>query len=282
MTNTEWMRTGPDGREPVELRTDVPHSARMYDYYLGGKDNFPADRAAAERFVANAPSVPDAARANRRFLGRAVRFACEQGISRFLDVGTGIPTAENTHEVAQSVDPAAQVVYVDNDPIVLAHARALLSSKNGSGSTAFLGADFRDPEAILSAPATRKLLEPGEPVCLMMVALLHFFADEEAYASVRRLTAALPDRSLVVLSHLTSDFSTPESDEEGRRIYREAGIPLTTRSREEVEHLLADSGLTLLAPGVVPTIDWRPGDHPSDAALTAELVCTYAAVAAKD
>jgi hypothetical protein len=252
----------------------------MYDYYLGGKDNFPADRAAAEKFIANAPSVPDAARSNRRFLGRAVRYAVGQGISRFLDIGTGIPASENTHQVAQSADPAARVVYVDNDPIVLAHARALLSS-TPQGATAFLDADFREPEALLASPAARRLLEPGEPVCLLMVALLHFFDDEQAYASVERLADTLPSGSLVVVSHLTSDYSTPEADEEGQRIYRDAGIPLTTRSRAEVERILTERGLRIVQPGVVPVPEWRPDGDPRDAELPPELVCTYGAVAAK-
>ncbi len=167
-----------DDRPPsLDLRTDVPHAARMYDYYLGGKDNFAADREAADRVLEIFPGVAVGARADRRFLGRAVRFAAGLGIRQYLDIGTGIPTSGNTHEVAQSVAGDSRVVYVNNDPIVLAHARALLHG-TPEGRTAYLDADFRDHRRVLSALETG-ILDLTRPVALLTVALLHFIPDED-------------------------------------------------------------------------------------------------------
>src|SRR5215469_15575285 len=164
---------------PPEINTGVAHPARVYDYMLGGKDNFAADRALADAVIAAMPSAPLMARANRAFLGRAVQYlAKEAGIRQFLDIGTGIPAAGNTHEVAQAIAPESRVVYVDNDPIVLAHARALMTS-NAVGATAFIHADLREPDKILADPALHRTLDVGEPVALMLVAILMYIRDEE-------------------------------------------------------------------------------------------------------
>ncbi|WP_037605100.1 SAM-dependent methyltransferase [Streptacidiphilus rugosus] len=275
----------PADRQPsLNLRTDVPHSARMYDYYLGGKDNFPADRAAAEHVVKLLPTAPAGARANRRFLGRAVRFAArELGIRQFLDIGTGIPSANNTHEVAQSVAPDARVVYVDNDPIVLTHARALLRGTQ-EGRTAYLDADFRDPEKILAADETRELLDFGKPVALLTVALLHFVPDSDQPGRVlARLASELAPGSVLVLSHITGDL-LPQQDRAagGDSVvptYRSAGVQLVPRSRAQVEAFF--SGFDLCEPGIVPVHEWRPDGDPEDAALPRAHAHAYGAVGLK-
>src|SRR6202041_1883819 len=169
---------------PPEIDTSRPHSARVYDYMIGGKNNFAADRETATQVLKHSPNAHTAARENRAFLGRAVRFlAAEAGIRQFLDIGTGLPTTNNVHEVAQSVAPAARVVYADNDPLVLAHARALLTS-SPEGRTAYIHADLRDPQSVLSNPAVREVLDFGQPIALMLVAVLHFVPDEFKPAQV--------------------------------------------------------------------------------------------------
>src|ERR1700723_2083155 len=169
---------------PPEIDTSRPHSARVYDYMIGGKNNFAADRETAAQVLRHSPNAHTAARENRAFLGRAVRFlAAEAGIRQFLDIGTGLPTTNNVHEVAQSVAPAARVVYADNDPLVLAHARALLTS-SPEGRTAYIHADLRDPQSVLSNPAVREVLDFGQPIALMLVAVLHFVPDEFKPAQV--------------------------------------------------------------------------------------------------
>src|SRR6201999_1734948 len=192
--------TGPPDTEPEsappEIDVTKAHPARMYDYFLGGKDNFAADRAVAAQVLDSWGSVRTAVRENRAFLGRAVTYlAGEAGISQFLDLGTGLPSANNVHEVAQAANPKARVVYADNDPIVLAHARALLAS-GPHGVTAYLDADIRDPEAILAHPVVRDSLDFGLPIALMLVAVLHFLPDEDDPGGiVRTLTDALPPGS---------------------------------------------------------------------------------------
>nr|WP_232534019.1 SAM-dependent methyltransferase [Plantactinospora sp. KBS50] len=210
-------------RPPVDLRTDVPHPARVYDYLLGGKDNFAADRAAAEKGLkANGNSrVPP--RENRAFLARAVRYlAAEAGIRQFLDIGTGIPTAPNVHQVAQGVDSACRVAYVDNDPIVLSHARALLTG-TADGMTEYIDADLRDVDGILNSPQLRRVIDLDQPVALLLIAILHFVGDaDQPYEIVRRLLAALPSGSYLALSHLTGDFD-PVAWEKIAEIYRMQG-----------------------------------------------------------
>ncbi|WP_051939642.1 SAM-dependent methyltransferase [Phaeacidiphilus oryzae] len=263
----------------LDLRTDLPHPARMYDYYLGGKDNFPSDRAAAAQVVKLLPSTPAGCRANRRFLGRAVRLAVDRGIRQFLDIGTGIPTADNTHEVAQAAAPEARVVYVDNDPIVLAHARALLTS-SPQGRTAYVDADFRDPDAVLAAPAVRDILDFDQPVALLTVALLHFFQDADGpYELVRRYQSALPSGSVHILSHGTGETMDPAVAESVMRTYAEVGLKMVSRTKAEVERFFP--GWELVEPGVAPVNRWRADGNPEDLALSPAEAAGYGVVAVK-
>lgn len=254
-----WTTLEGAYRNPTDLHTDQPHSARMYDYLLGGKDNFPADREAAERAVTSFPTLRTAAQENRRFIGRAVRYLVEEaGITQFLDIGSGLPTAENVHEVAQRHAPDAHVVYVDNDPIVLAHGRALLEEH---GRTTVIQADARDTAVILSHPGTRELIDFSRPVGVLVVAVLHLIGDEDDPASiVRALRQAVPPGSHLVLSHATADIS-PETALGVQAAYRARGIPLTLRSRSAFEEYF--EGLDLVEPGVQVVSDWR-SDVPED------------------
>jgi S-adenosyl methyltransferase len=250
----------------------VAHPARRYNYWLGGKDNFAADRASGDAIAATFPTIRDSVRENRKFLRRAVDFlAGEAGIDQFLDVGTGLPTADNTHEVAQRITPSAHIVYVDNDPIVLAHARALLTS-SPEGATAYIDADLRDPEKILNAPQLRATLDLERPVALVLLAVLHFVHDDQdPYGVVGRLVEALPPGSYLVMSHATYDLVDPAKVEV---LESQSGGQWRSRSRDEFARFF--TGLELVDPGVVPIGDWRPapGTTPPD---PAEIV-TYGAV----
>ncbi|WP_163549589.1 SAM-dependent methyltransferase [Candidatus Frankia nodulisporulans] len=265
-------------RQPVNLRTDQPHSARMYDYLLGGKDNFPADRDAAEQALAGFPHLRTATRQNRAFMTRAARYlAADVGIRQFLDIGTGIPTSPNLHETVQDVAPDARVVYADNDPIVLAHARALLTG-TPSGRTAYLDADLRDVEAILAAPALRDTLDLDQPVALSLIAILHFVPDEDGpYSLVARLLAALPSGSHLAISHGTADFDAAVGGG-AAPAYRARGVSAAPRGREAFVRFF--DGLELLEPGVTLAHRWRP-DGPIPADLTDAQVSCYAAIARK-
>ncbi|MFJ9523356.1 SAM-dependent methyltransferase [Kitasatospora sp. NPDC101801] len=274
----DWM-SGDQAelRPPTDLRPEVPHPARMYDYYLGGKDNFPADREAAEKVLSLSPLVRISALANRAFLQRAVRtLAAEYGIRQFLDIGTGIPTAGNTHEVAQQVHPDAKVAYLDNDPIVLVHSRALLAGA-GVGNATVVQADLRDPAAILDNPEVRKVIDLGEPVALLLFAVLHFIDDaDDPWAIVRTLVDALPSGSFLAISHGTGDFSTPEAAAKGPAIYRSATAQLSMRPKAEVLRFF--DGLDLLEPGVVTAPTWHPDQAPADTDATTGI---WAGVARK-
>ena len=258
MAGKEWMKPNPDvaDRAPVDLRINEPHSARVYDYLLGGKDNFAADRAAADRALQANGNLREAARANRAFLRRVVRhLAKERGIHQFLDIGTGIPTSPNVHEIAQEIVPRARIVYVDNDPIVLAHARALLAS-SPEGRTAYLETDLRDVDRILGSPGLRQTLDLDQPVGLLLIAILHFIPDsDDPHGLVARLVDRLPAGSYLALSHLASDLN-PEGWEVSVAIARSRGFPLNMRSRSEVERFF--DGLDLVEPGVRALPDWRP------------------------
>ncbi|ANS67063.1 hypothetical protein SLINC_4839 [Streptomyces lincolnensis] len=247
--------------DPAELRrridTTKAHPARVYDVFLGGKDNYPVDRAAAAAALAANPRGYLDVRHNRDFLRRAVTsLAREDGIRQFLDIGTGLPTAENVHQIAQRIIPDSRVVYVDNDPVVLAHARALLTS-GPEGRTDYIDADFRNPAQILEQAA--KTLDLDQPVALCLVALLHFMEDEEAYPIVRELVEALPSGSRLVLSHLTEDLN-PENIRAVQRTYTERGFTFVLRSAAEVERFFTESALEVVEPGVVPAHRWR-GDN---------------------
>ncbi|MBL7497189.1 SAM-dependent methyltransferase [Frankia sp. CNm7] len=228
----------------------------MYDYFLGGKNNFPADRAAAEQVLRVAPSVRVWARENRAFLHRAARYAAHAGVDQYLDVGTGFPAAPNLHEIARKTTPAARVVYVDNDPLVSVHARALLTSPP-DGRTAYVEADLRSPEAILSSEELGATLDLSRAVVLSLVAVLHFLPDDDDPAGVvRRLVDALAPGSCLILSHGTGDFA-PEAARRGAEIYRERGIAVQARSKAEIAALVP-AGMALVEPGVVPIHRWRP------------------------
>jgi hypothetical protein len=252
----------------------------MYDYFLGGKDNYAVDREAAERVLTAFPNMRTAVRANRAFMRRSTRALAQRGLRQWLDVGTGIPTSPNLHEVAQSVAPEARVVYVDNDPVVLAHSRALMAS-SAEGRTAYIHGDVRDPGSILSAPELTETLDLGRPVVLSMVALLHFVPDiREARGIVDRLFDPLPSGSALVLSHATADLD-PDGATKVQEIYNQVGTTLQLRSREQFATLF--DGLEMLEPGVVTAHRWRP--DPDDNGLPDDVtdaqVSFYAAVGVK-
>jgi hypothetical protein len=241
---------------PPAFDTSVAHQARIYDYLLGGKDNYAADRAASEAVLTIYPEMAFNARANRAFLGRAVRYlAGKAGIRQFLDIGTGIPTAGNTHQVAQEIAPESRVVYVDYDPIVLAHARALLTS-GGAGATDYIHADLRDTPAILDRAA--QLLDFSKPVAVTLIAILHAIPEsDDPHGKVARLMDAVPPGSHLAISHMGTDLLDSKTqhgleDHSGRAMQQR----LTARSREEVARFFA--GVDLVPPGVVRVEDWRP------------------------
>jgi hypothetical protein len=245
----------------------VAHPARVYDYWLGGKDNFAADREAAERVLAVAPGLRFRVRANRAFLGRTTRYlAAEAGIRQFLDLGTGIPSGDNTHEVAQRAAPDSRVVYVDNDPIVLLHAQALLRS-TPQGATDYLQADLRDPAAILSA--ADRTLDFSQPVGLVLMAVLQFITDDEGvHDIVTELLASVPSGSYLVLSHPANDIDADKMIEMAKRLNQLMSQRVDLRNHAEVTRFF--DGLELVHPGVVRIPEWRP-DAPEDTATPATM-----------
>jgi S-adenosyl methyltransferase len=268
------------GQEPElpEIDTSVPHSARIWNYWLGGKDNYPADQEVGDQIAKMFPSIVAMARHDRAFLVRAVHYlAGEVGIRQFLDIGTGLPTMENTHEVAQRVAPDSRIVYVDNDPLVLTHARALLTS-TPEGACDYIDADLREPERILEAAG--QTLDFSQPVALMLVAiLLHVTSDEQAYAIVRRLVEPLAPGSYLVIVHDTADIHGEEIRTAMRFFMEQGGEPLVARSREQITRFF--NGLELVEPGLVTTSRWRPEPKPSGEPEDAEEVAQYAGVARK-
>ena len=243
---------------PPQLDTSEAHSARVWNYLLGGKDNFAADRATGDLILTMFPGIAHIARVQRRFLARAVRYlAADAGITQFLDIGTGLPTANNTHQVAQSVAPEARIVYVDNDPLVLAHARALLTS-SPEGSCDYLDADIRNPEGILETAAG--LLDFSQPVALMLMGIMGHFTDDEAYPIVSRLQAGLPSGSYFALY---DGASTNEAFNQAQQGYNNSGaVPYYLRSPEQFRRYF--EGLDLVEPGVVPLVQWRPDTEDPD------------------
>jgi hypothetical protein len=238
-----------------ELDTSVSHSARIWNYWLGGKDNYEVDRIAGDRVAQMLPIIVTQARADRAFLGRAIRHLVgQEGVRQFLDIGTGLPTADNTHEVAQRIAPESRIVYVDNDPLVLVHARALLSSAP-DGACDYIDGDLRDPEPILAKAAG--MLDLGKPVALMLFGVLHHVDDtDEAYRIVRRLMSALAPGSFLAINHSTSAISG-EAMEQAVRHWNAVGTPsMTLRTPEEITRFF--DGLDLLLPGVVSCSRWRP------------------------
>jgi SAM-dependent methyltransferase len=250
-----WTTDGPPAPAIPGPDTSRPHPARVHDYLLGGKDNFRADRRAADAMIAQLPGLPAMTRANRDFLHRAVDHLVHgAGVRQFLDIGSGIPTARNVHEIALTADPTARVVYVDNDPVVAAHSRALLTGA-APGSTAFVEADATDPAALLADPALTDTLDLSEPVALMLVSVLVHFPDRTAHDVVASLLAALPPGSHLVISHPTTDFA-PEAAAQAVAAARRNGLTYVPRSRDEVAALFA--GTTPVEPGIVPLLAWRP------------------------
>ena len=253
---------GPRTARPGTLSTHppfdptVPHPARVYGYWLGSKDHFPADRKTAEEVMRLRPQVVASARANRHFLARVVRFlAAECGIRQFLDIGTGMPVHDSTHEIAQRAAPDCKVVYVDNDPLVLVHARALLGSTTPEGVCGYVDADLRQPETIVTQAS--RILDFTQPVAILLLAVVHFVADADDPADiVAALARALAPGSYVAISHLTEDFA-PEQVAAATAAYNaRVPVPVTARTHSKVTGLFG--GLPLLAPGVVPVTEWRP------------------------
>lgn len=265
--------------DPMRDRIDTTtaHPARRYNYWLGGKDNFAADRESADRIAAAWPSAPIAARENRRFLRRATTYlAREAGIRQFLDIGTGLPTANNTHEVAQAIAPETRVVYVDNDPMVMAHARALLTSAP-EGRTAYLEADLREPETILTHPDLLATLDLSRPIGLMLVAVLHFIPGPGAAAPiVARLLDALPPGSYLVATNATKDFLSEPVAAVYDRMLATGQTDIWPRDRAEFADLLRD--LDVVEPGVVPVNEWRAESEEAPRPASAD-VSVYGAVA---
>jgi hypothetical protein len=246
---------------PVELATHLPHPARVYDYWLGGKDNFPADAAAAEQAIEAMPTIVDSARANRAFLRRAVRFlAAEAGIRQFLDIGTGIPTSPNVHEIAQEIAPRSRIVYVDNDPIVLVHARALLTS-SPEGVTDYVDADLRDPGKILAAAGGT--LDFRQPVALMLLTIVQLIPDaDDPYAIVARLLDPLAAGSYLVLSQPANDVQQEGATAAAERLSRGMPAPVALRSQAEIARFF--EGLELVEPGLVQVHRWHPDPDDTD------------------
>jgi hypothetical protein len=248
---------GTEG-EPPSFNTSVAHASRVYDYWLGGKDNFAADRAAGDAVIGLYPDVVAAVRANRAFLARTVRFlAGEAGIRQFLDLGTGIPTANNTHEVAQSVAPECRVVYVDYDPVVLSHARALLTS-SPEGRTDYLDADVRDTQKILEQAG--RTLDFSRPVAVVLMGILHLVNDEDdPYGIVAKLVSAIPAGSYLALSQIASDIETEALAKTSERLNQMMYEKSTYRSHDEVARFF--DGMELVEPGVVRIPEWRPSSE---------------------
>ncbi|MFL6112372.1 MAG: SAM-dependent methyltransferase [Catenulispora sp.] len=264
----------PAARRPV-IDTDTAHIARVYDFLLGGKDHFRADRQAAEIIVRANPHIRDACRQQRDFLRRAVQHLAGAGLRQFVDIGTGIPTSGNTHEVAQQVDPAVRVAYVDNDPIVMSHARVLLS--DGGAGTAFLEGDFRSPEDLLRDAGLRAVIDLNEPVAILVTGLLHFLPDHEAPAGhLKTLMDACPPGSHLVLTHGAADLAV-DLARVTAAAFRQSAIPCRPRAGREVLELLGD--LEPIEPGLVPMALWRP-EGPVSAAVR-ERQIAYGVVARK-
>ncbi|GAA2081576.1 SAM-dependent methyltransferase [Actinomadura alba] len=264
----------PSGIDPAKA-----HPARRYNYWLGGKDNFAADRASANVVASGFPTVRLAAVENRRFLRRVVTYLVEEaGIDQFIDIGTGLPSAGNVHEIAQAVVPESRIVYVDNDPIVLVHARALLTSAP-QGATAYLEADLREPDKITSHPDLLRTLDMSRPMALMLVATMHFITDEhQPYEIIEHLRGILPSGSYVVMTHATNDHLTTEELVEAEAANQRSGVPFRLRSQQEFARFF--TGLQLLSPGITSVVEWRPDTPPEQrpAISDVSMLCGVARV----
>ncbi|NRQ38756.1 hypothetical protein HII36_44070 [Nonomuraea sp. NN258] len=247
------MTTSP--RAPLGINPNIPNAARMYDYYLGGKDNFAADREAAEKIMALGPSR-EICLANRQFLGRAVRHVAERGITQFIDLGTGLPNQNNVHEVARTIHPDAPVVYVDHDPVVVVHGRALLA---GVGADiVMLQGDIREPKAILDHPDTLRLIDFSRPVGVVFLGVLHCLTDgEDPHGVVAEFAERMAPGSALIVSHLTDD-AHPEVGKAAREVYDKTDTPLVHRGKAAVTRMF--DGFDLVEPGVTHVADWRPAE----------------------
>ncbi|MER5578554.1 SAM-dependent methyltransferase [Streptomyces massasporeus] len=247
---------------PRSIDISVPSVSRMYDYYLGGSHNFEVDREAARRAMEFMPGLPKVMQANRAFMRRAVRYAAGQGISQFLDIGSGIPTFGNVHEVAQAARPGARVMYVDHDPVAVAHSQAVLEGNDDAGVVA---ADLRKPQEILRSPEVERLIDLNQPVALLLVAILHFVEDEDdPYGAVAELREALAPGSLLVLTHASYEGIPlpPERAGGAVDVYEDIRNPLIMRSREEIARFF--EGYDMVEPGLVAMPHWRPDTAPED------------------
>ncbi|MBO3751252.1 SAM-dependent methyltransferase [Streptosporangiaceae bacterium NEAU-GS5] len=263
------------------INPKIPHPARIYDYLLGGKDNFSADRAAAEQLVAISPGTREGVRAHRAFLRRAVRhLVTTAGIRQFLDIGAGLPTQGNIHEIAQEVIPDARVVYVDNDPIVLTHGRALLNS-TPAGVTKVVEADLRRPNEILTHPDVSSILDFTQPMAVILAGVLHFIPDaEDPYASVEQFKAAAPAGSHLLLSHITLDFAPPQiSRDEFTKPYDKSSAPMAPRTHADVLRFF--DGWRLVSPGLVEVVDWHPDEDEYREAIPGGHAWAYGGIATK-
>jgi hypothetical protein len=247
---------------PRSIDISVPSVARIYDYYLGGSHNFEVDRQAARKAMDFMPGLPKIMQANRAFMRRAVRHAADEGIDQFLDIGSGIPTFGNVHEVAQRVRPGARVVYVDHDPVAVAHSEAVLA---GNADTGVVAADLRKPKEILSSPAVQSLIDLNRPVALLLVAILHFVEDtDDPYGAVAELRDAFAPGSRLILTHASYE-GIPLSAERAEgtvAVYKDIRNPLIMRSRGEIARFF--EGYDMVEPGVVPMAKWRPDTAPED------------------
>jgi hypothetical protein len=260
---------------PAEIDTSRPHPARMYNYYLGGQDNYPVDREAAAAMLRALPEAREIALQNRLFMQRVVRYlVTEAGIRQIIDIGTGIPAAGNVHEVAHEIASGVRVVYADNDPTVLAHANALLTDH---GHTRFILADLRDPARILSHPKVRELIDFDEPVALLLMAILHFIADEERPGQIiASFRDSLTPGSYLALSHGTADFHVPDAVDLATTVYSKATAPLVVRDRSQVTAMF--EGWNLIEPGIVQVPLWRP-DGPAPRLDDLAKIAIYGGVA---
>jgi hypothetical protein len=260
---------------PADVDLDRPSAARVYDYYLGGFHNFPADREMAKEAIRMWPELPLMMQANRGFLRRAVRFVVGQGVTQFLDIGSGIPTVGNSHEVARQADRSSRVVYVDVDPVAVAHSRAILAD---DAATAVVQADLRDPDRILGDESLRRLIDLDRPVAILLVAVLHFVANEDdPRVVIARLRDAVVPGSFLVISHASGD-GQPVLADSHQRLYARTPTPMTMRSRGEILELF--NGFDLVEPGVVPIQQWRP-EAPSELPGSSKRMVGFAGVGMK-